>query len=297
MNTLPAPEMPAWLERQLPFRRYAVEVEPGIRMHVMEAGEGLPVVMLHGNPSWGFLYRKVAAALAGEKLRLIVPDLVGLGYSSRVPYEAHTLDDHVRWTAKLYAALGLERGVFAVQDWGGPIGVGALAQSKLRAGLVVMNTVLSPPREGFRATAFHRFSRMPIVSDVAFRALAFPVRGMGLAQGDRGSIRGEVLRAYLEPLRDVRTNVAPLALARMVPNDFAHPSIPGLARCLDYVRAFDGPAAIVWGDRDPILGGVRTWMERCMPAATVTRTQAGHFLQEEVPGPIAEAIRGVAARL
>ncbi len=297
MNMLPAPEIPSWIERELPFRRYAVEVEPGVRMHVMEAGEGLPVVMVHGNPSWGFLYRKVAAALAGEELRLIVPDLVGLGYSSRVPYEAHTLERHVRWMAKLYAALGLDRAVVAVQDWGGPIGVGALAESRIRAGLVVMNTVLSPPREGFRETAFHRFARTPIVSDFAFRALAFPVRGMGLVQGDRTSIRGEVLRAYLEPLRDVRTNVAPLALGRMVPNDFAHPSVPGLAKCHAYVRAFEGPAAIVWGDRDPILGGVRTWMERCFPGAPVTRTQAGHFLQEEVPGPIAEAIRGVAARL
>jgi len=82
-----------------------------------------------------------------------------------------------------------------------------------------------------------------------------------------------------------------------VPNDFAHPSVPGLAKCHAYVSAFEGPAAIVWGDRDPILGGVRTWMERCFPGAPVTRTQAGHFLQDEVPGPIAEAIRGVAARL
>ena len=295
MHELPAPPIPAWLEQMLPFRRYAVDV--GVRMHVMEVGEGLPVVLLHGNPTWGFLYRRVAAALAGSPFRLIVPDLVGLGYSERVPFEAHTIDNHARWMARLFDRLGLERAVVVVQDWGGPVGVGALAESRVRAGLVVMNTVLSPPRPGFRATAFHRFSRVPLVSDAAFRLLDFPVRGMALVQGDRRSIRGDVLRAYLEPLRDVRTNVAPLALARMVPNTFEHPSIPGLRRCHEYVEAFRGPAAIVWGDRDPILGGVRSWMEKCLPGAPVTRTNAGHFLQEEVPHEIAAAIRDVASRM
>lgn len=298
MSVLPPPPMAPWLEGMLgPVRRYAVEVEPGIRMHVMEAGEGLPVVMLHGNPTWGFLYRKVLEELRGQGFRVIVPDLVGLGFSSRVPFEAHTLDNHVRWTSRLYAALDLERAVFVVQDWGGPIGVGALAERGITAGLVVLNTVLSPPRKGFKATAFHRFARVPLMSNFAFRALSFPIRGMGLVQGDRTSIRGEVMRAYLEPLRDGRSNVAPLALARMVPNDFAHPSIPGLQRCHDFVRSFEGPAAIVWGDRDPILGGVRRWMETCIPHASVTRTRAGHFLQEEVPVPIAAAVRDVAKRL
>lgn len=298
MHELPPPPMPSWLEAMMPpFRRFMLEVGSGVRMHVMEAGQGLPVVMVHGNPSWGFLYRKVAAALADEGFRVLIPDLVGLGYSSRVDYASHTLERHIGWMSALYATLGLERAVFVVQDWGGPIGVGALAASPIPAGLVVLNTVLSPPREGFRATTFHRFSRAPIVSDFAFRTLDFPVRGMGLVQGDRSSVRGDVLRAYLEPLRDRATNVAPLALARMVPNDFAHPSIPGLQRCHDFVRSFEGAAAIVWGDRDPILGGVRSWMEKCLPHATVTRTNAGHFLQEEVPAPIAAAVRSVAKEL
>ena len=295
MHELPAPTMPAWIERILPFRRYAVDV--GVRMHVMEAGAGLPVVLLHGNPSWGFLYRRVAQALSHAPLRLIVPDLVGLGFSERVPYEAHTLDNHARWMAQLFEALGLERAVVAVQDWGGPVGVAALAQRPMKAGLVVMNTVLSPPRAGFRPTLFHRFARLPLVSDAAFRLGNFAVRGMGRVQGDRSSIRGDVLRAYLEPLRDVSANVAPLALARMVPNDFDHPSIEGLRRCHAYVECFRGPAAIVWGDRDPILGGARSWIEKCLPGAPVTRTNAGHFLQEEVPNEIASAIRAVAARL
>ncbi len=291
------PELPEWLARMLPFRRAMIDA--GRPMHVMEAGEGPPVVMLHGNPTWGFLYRKVARELDGAGFRLIMPDLVGLGLSDKPPAAEHTLAGHQRWLARLLAKLELgERAVVVLQDWGGPIGLGALAlRPELHAGLVVLNTVVGPPRRDFRPTAFHRFARLPLVSDVAFRLFGFAQAGMPLAQGDKRSIDWPAWRAYRYPLRHVRDNVAPLALARMVPDDFEHPSIAALERCQEYVDRFDGPAAIVWGDRDPVLGRVRGHVERCFPRAPVTRTSAGHFLQEEVPGAIAAAIRQVAGQL
>jgi haloalkane dehalogenase len=89
--------------------------------------------------------------------------------------------------------------------------------------------------------------------------------------------------------------VAPLALARMVPSSLNHPSVPALNRCQELVAGWTGPAAIVWGDRDPVLGRVRDRIARLLPQATLTRTRAGHFLQEEVPDEIAAAIRTVAA--
>ena len=92
-------------------------------------------------------------------------------------------------------------------------------------------------------------------------------------------------------------NTAPLALARMVPDSPEHPSIEPLERCQAMVEAFDGPAAIVWGERDPILGRLLRRTQRLLPNAEVTTTQAGHFLQEEVPVEIAAAIRSVAARI
>src|SRR5688572_5702211 len=107
MDRLPAPPLPDWLAKMLPFERYLVPVD-GYRLHVMETGAGTPVVMLHGNPSWGFLYRKVAAALAGEPLRIILPDLLGLGLSDK-PRDprVHTLEMHARLIARLHDALGL----------------------------------------------------------------------------------------------------------------------------------------------------------------------------------------------
>ncbi len=298
MERLPAPPLPYWLDRQLPWSRYAVQLGR-YRMHVMETGEGRPVLMLHGNPTWGYLYRKVARELEGEPLRLIMPDLIGLGLSDK-PHSAreHQLDNHSRWLGELIDSLELDGVVFVGQDWGGPIGLCALEPRRQRlAGLVVLNTVLGPPRPGFRATAFHRFSQMPVLSDLAFRGLGFPQVALWSAQGDKRSIRGDVARAYRYPLRRFSDRVAPLALARMVPDSLEHPSIPALERCQALVESFKGPAAIVWGDRDPVLGRVRRRIERLLPDAPVTVTQAGHFLQEEVPAEIAQAVRDVVLRV
>jgi len=264
-------------------------------MHVMEAGDGRPVLLLHGNPTWGFLYRKVAAELAAEPLRLIMPDLVGLGFSDKPAAREHTLEHHARWLGALLDHLKLDGLVFVGHDWGGPIGLRALAErAGLARGLVILNTVVGPPRPGFRPTAFHRLARFPVVSDLLFRGLGFPQSIMHRVQGDPASIRGDVARAYRFPLRGLRNNAAPLALARMVPDSLAHPSIEPLRRSQAFVEGFTGPAAIVWGDRDPILGRVRSWIEKLMPRARVTRTEGGHFLQEEAPREIAEAIRSVA---
>jgi haloalkane dehalogenase len=268
-------------------------------MHVMEQGEGRPVVMLHGNPTWGYLWRKVAVALAGEPLRIILPDLVGLGLSDK-PRDpsAHTLENHARWFGALLDTLALDRFIFVGQDWGGPVGLRALADRPTRvAGLVLANTVIGPPRPGFKSTAFHRFARLPVVADVAFRVAGFPQNALFWAQGDKRSITGEVARAYRWPLRHFGDRVAPLALARMVPDSDAHPSIAALRRCQEFVDGFKGPIAVVWGDRDPVLGRVRSFIERHLPSVPVTRTNAGHFLQEEVPGELAAAVRDVTRRL
>ena len=125
---LPAPPLPDWLARMLPrVERSLVEIG-GVRLHVMEAGpaDGIPVVMLHGNPTWGFLWRKVVARLEGA--RVILPDLLGLGLSDHPRDPAvHTLERHARLVGGLVDALAPGKLVFVGHDWGGPIGLRALA--------------------------------------------------------------------------------------------------------------------------------------------------------------------------
>jgi haloalkane dehalogenase len=295
---LPAPALPDWITAMLPsqMRRYQVDVN-GTAMHVMEMGQGLPVVMLHGNPTWGFLYRRIAGHLQHDRLRIILPDLVGLGLSERIPLADHSLEAHAAWFGGLLDALQLEDVLFVGQDWGGPIGLIALAEREERLkGMVLLNTVVGPPKDGFRPTAFHRFSHIPGLSTLVFRGFSFPQVALHRVQGDRRSIRAKVSAAYRYPLQGLRKNAAPLALARMVPNSLDHPSVAPLRRGQALVESYRGPRAIVWGEEDPILGRLARRVQRMMGNPPTVLTKAGHFLQEEVPEVIAEAIQSVAAK-
>jgi hypothetical protein len=109
MSSRPAAPLPDWLADQLPFARTLVDVG-GYRMHVMSAGDGPVVLLLHGNPTWGYLWRKVVAALGDQPLRLVMPDLVGLGLSDKPRQAAeHTLESHAGWLERLVDALGADR--------------------------------------------------------------------------------------------------------------------------------------------------------------------------------------------
>lgn len=298
MNKLPSPDMPDWIEKMLPegHRRYCVDVGDRQTMHVMEAGEGFPVLMLHGNPTWGFLYRKIMERLSGQNLRCIAPDIIGLGFSTKPGrLEDHTLENHAAWLGSLIDQMDLDSLIFVGQDWGGPIGMRALAdRPHLLKGLVILNTAIMPPKPDFKPTPFHKFSNMPVVSDVVFRLFHFPQIALHKVQGDPESIKGEVAKAYQYPLKKFKDNLAPLALARMVPNSLTHPTVEPLKKCQALAENFGGPCEIVWGKKDPILGRVLPRIKALLPQAGVTETNAGHFLQEEVPDQIAEAIVRVA---
>jgi len=294
MKPVEAPQMPEWIEEMLPagYSRCSLAVDANQNLHVMETGSGFPVLMVHGNPTWGFLYRRIINQLATERFRGITPDLIGLGFSSKPrDSSAHTLANHAEWLGTAIDALSLDGLIFVGQDWGGPIGLRALAdRAHLVKGMVILNTVVAPPRAGFKPTAFHRFANMPIVSNLAFQWAGFPQKMLHKVQGDSASISGKIAKAYQYPLKKRKDRMAPLALARMVPGHQDHPSISDLAVCRDFVQNFKGPVEIVWGKKDPILGRALKRTREVLPNAPVTETRAGHFLQEEVPDQIAEAI-------
>jgi haloalkane dehalogenase len=295
-------KLPAFIEAQLPAdTRHSMVAAGSEQVHVMEWGprDGHAVVLVHGNPTWGFLWRKVVTAVRARdpSLRLIAPDLVGLGLSSRPPASAFSLANQGAWLGEVLDEIVPGPLILVAQDWGGAIGLRALVErpSRLR-GIVFGNTAVGPPAAKFKPTLFHRLAQTPVISDALFRGLGFPLGVLHMTQGDRRSIRGDVARAYRWPLRTLSSRAAPLALARMVPDSHAHASIPDFKLTEELYRTAQVPVALVWGMKDPILGRVIGHMARLRPDASVVKTGAGHFLQEEVPDELATAIVDVAKR-
>lgn len=279
------------------YKSYLVEVEPGIKVHFLEVGSGYPVLLLHGNPTSGFLYRKVTKELPTDRLRLIMPTLVGLGFSSKIPASQHTLDNHIRWLNTALAQLKLTELVYVGQDWGGPVGLGTLARSPdLMKGAVILNTGFNAPTETRSLSRAHDIAKTPVVGELVFEVFVSVFDRLHQAQGDPNSIPLEVAQLYGRPLLESGNAKAPLAMMRMVPYRPDEPSSAQLRDIERYVRSLDVPVEIVWGMNDPILSKGLPLMRKNFPKAPVTETKAGHFLQEEVPADIATAILRVVER-
>jgi haloalkane dehalogenase len=290
-----APALPRFLARELPFRRRMADAD-GTHVHFIDQGEGPAVLLMHGNPTWSYLWRKVVRRLDG-KVRCIVPDLVGFGLSDKpTRVGEYGLEMEIDVMTKLVDALDLGPLVLVGQDWGGPIvtGVGHRAPGRVR-GMVLANTSVITPARPFRPKAFHRFAHKPVVSDLAFRVGAFPIPVLDRTQGDPRSIGLAGKRAYFWPLRRPWERAAPLALARMVPTSESHPSTAPLDAIGAWVESYEGPVELVWGRKDPILGRALRRHAEALPRARVTETDAGHFLQEEVPEALSDAILRVAS--
>ena len=280
------------------YKSYLVEVEPGIKIHVLEVGEGYPVYLQHGNPTNGMLYRKVASELPLDQFRLIMPTMVGLGYSSKVPASEHTLDNHMRWMTAALEQLELEGVIYVGQDWGGPVGVGVMSRSpELLQGVVAMNTGFIAPKEERSLSTAHDTVSTPIVGEMMLEGIGSIWGNLASVQGDPASMPQEVIDLYSLPVEDSGNAKAPLALMRMVPSGPDHPSAEQMREIEAYVATLNVPAALVWGMQDPILAQGLEPMRAQFPDAPVVETEAGHFLQEEVPAEIAAAIIAVHAQL
>ncbi len=280
------------------YKSYLIEVETGIKLHILEVGRGYPVLLQHGNPTSGFLYRKIVEHLPLERVRVIMPTLVGLGFSSKIPASQHTLENHIRWLNQALLQLNLKELVYVGQDWGGPVGMGALALSPNRLkGLIAMNTAFTAPKQKADLSPAHAAVKTPIIGEFLTGVVGSIFDSLPRVQGDPASLPADVLDLYARPLVESGNEKAPLALMRMVPDGPDHPSAVQMRMIETYVNGLDIPTEIVWGMADPILGKQIDAMAAHFPNAPVLKTPAGHFLQEEVPEDIAGALLRVIDRV
>jgi haloalkane dehalogenase len=276
------------------YKSYLVEVAPGIKIHVLEVGRGYPVYLQHGVPTSGLLYRKVADNLPKDEFRVIMPTLVGLGFSSKVPASQHSIENHITWTNTLLQKLALSELIFVGQDWGGPIGAGALERSPdLLKGMVVLNTVLDAPKEPRPVPTILKAVKTPVLGEFLLEGVNSIFDQLPDFQNDPDSMPRDVLDLYAKPLEDSGNAKGPLAMIRMAVFDPDHPNAIHLRTIETYLRSQTVPVEIVWGMNDPRLGNRLADMQEVFPGANVVKTEAGHFLQEEAPVDIAISVRRV----
>jgi haloalkane dehalogenase len=254
------------------YRKYA-----DLRLAHIDEGKGPPVVFIHGEPTWSFLWRKVIPPIRDAGYRCIAPDLPGFGRSDKpMDVEWYTYDRHTDSVARLFADLGLRDATIVVHDWGGPIGLRVAVESPHLVGrMVVLDTAL-----------FTGYQKMTDAS-LAFRELAqrsedLPV-GFLIRAGCKTPPPPSVLAAYEAPFPNPAAKAGARAFPLILPTS---PQMNGAAtgqRVLDALGGDARPKLIIWGADDPILPIQAGWRFARAIGAEVDHVIPGvsHYLQED----------------
>jgi len=263
-----------------PFESHYREVD-GMRLAHLDEGEGAPVIFMHGEPTWSFLWRKVLPPVLEAGFRCLAPDLVGFGRSDKPSdIDFYTYDRHVALISTLLEDLDVRGATIVVHDCGGPIGLRLAVEHTERIDrLVIMDTGLFNGRQRMTDAwlAFHDF-----VARTEDLPVGFLVRGA--CKTDPGD---EVIAAYEAPYPDAASKAGARAFPLMLPQT---PDAPGAAagqRVTDALRADRRPTLMLWADSDPILPPAlgERFAESIGRPAPRTIENASHFLQED-QGPL-----------
>ncbi len=279
-----------------PFEDKYVELADGRRMHYIEQGRaGLrrpTILLLHGNPTWSFLYRRFMEPLS-KVARVIAVDHMGFGRSDH-PHDVdyYSLERHIANLEEFCDKLGLKRIIPVVQDWGGPIGLGyATRHPDNIAGLVIMNTWASasrPPKlpAWFKAMALGRpgafliGARNVFVEKIMPRVLVAPTTE-------------RIMDGYRHPFPNKESRAGVVAFPRMIPTKQGHPDWHTMEAIEGALPSLHVPAIILWGTKDPAFGRRQAHaFHELLPQARapVWFSDAGHYLQEDIPGELTAAI-------
>ena len=268
----------------------------GYQYHYLDEGQGEPLVMLHGNPSWSFMYRELVRGFRNT-YRTVVPDHIGCGLSDKPPIQDYhyTLEERVSDLEALLNEMGINSNITLIMhDWGGPIGMTYAARYPSRIGkLIVLNTAafLLPPGKSLHwSLSLCRNSQVAQFFILRFNAFARMAGYLGCRQPMPRRIR----RAYRDPYDSWQNRIATLRFVQDIPLTSTDLSYGLLQQTQENLYRFQQtPMLICWGERDFIFDGdfLREWIRR-FPKAQVHRFPgAGHYVLEELPATIVPLIR------
>jgi pimeloyl-ACP methyl ester carboxylesterase len=270
----------------------------GWRMHYVDEGAGDPILLLHGNPTWGYLYRDVIPPLVSAGYRVIVPDMIGFGLSEKPAREqAHSLDGHIANLTGLVRQLDLQRLTVVCHDWGGPTGLGfAMSNPGRVRALTVMSTWAwpTPPAEFHTRVFPWRMMHAPLVGPYLLgRHNVLARRGVYLSVVGRDKFRREAQAVYEAVLPDAETRLLTWVWPRWIPLDDTARAQARFAWLEAELAKSKLPTLIIWGREDEVFDAA-TFTERfkrLLPHSEGPHMVTGrHFLQEDSGPEIAELI-------
>jgi haloalkane dehalogenase len=279
---------------EYPFRPRQLEID-GHRLSYLDEGQGPVVVMVHGNPSWSYLYRNLVSGLR-DRYRCLVPDHLGCGFSAKPADYPYRLSNHIDNLEHLLETLGVARCILIVHDWGGAIGMGWAGRHPERvAGVVVLNT------------AAFRSSRIPLRISIC----RWPILGSLLVRGLNGfaraatfmavtrPMRPEIAAGFLAPYDNWRHRIAVLRFVEDIPMDSDHPSWATLAAVEASLPLLQPcPMLLCWGGRDFCFNDAffEEWRKRFPAAEAHYFSEAGHYVLEDWMAEILPLIEGFLER-
>ena len=278
-------DLPDW-----PYEPRYAEVGDGLRAHYVDEGprDGAVVLLMHGEPSWSYLYRHMIPPLVAAGLRVVAPDLIGFGRSDKPASQSdYTYARHVEWMrALLFDALDLHDVTLFCQDWGGLVGLRLVGEHPGRfARVAVANTGL-PIGQGTPPDAFLAWQRF------SQETPEFPV-GVIVNGGTGRELSPEEVAAYDAPFPDESSKAGARRFPLLVPTSPDDPAVPANLAAWKTLEAWDKPLLCLFSDSDPITkGGDEVFLKR-VPGAQGQphRTVPGaHFLQEDSPAELSTAL-------
>ncbi len=278
-----------------PFTPHYAEVD-GVRIHYVSDGpaNAAPVLLLHGEPSWSYLYRKMIPSLVAAGHRVVAPDLVGFGRSDKpTAREDYTYQRHVNWITGLVSTLDLHAITLFCQDWGGLIGLRLAADQGDRFSRIVAANTFLPTGDVPAGRAFRLWQRFSQESS-QFRAGSV-VKGACATE-----LAPEVIAAYDAPFPDDRYLAGARQFPMLVPTTPDDPASEPNRRAWQVLEQWTKPFLTAFSDGDPVTRGADRVLQQRIPGAQgqphTTIVGAGHFLQEDKGEELAKIVIDFIAR-
>lgn len=274
---------------EYPFAAHYLELANGLNMHYLDEGnkEDPIVLLLHGEPSWSYLYRKMIPVLVENGFRTLAPDLIGFGKSDKpVEKSAYSYQSHLDWLTAFITKLDLKDMLLFCQDWGGLTGLRLITEMQNRFSMVVASNTALPTGVVSMPESFMKWR------DFSQNSPGFDI-GKVIDMGTVQTLSEEVIAAYNAPFPSEEYKAGARMFPTLVPIDFDDPEAANNRKAWEVLSKWEKPFLTIFGEQDMIMKGAEKVFQEVIPGAqgqSHTTLDAGHFIQEEKGEELAQLI-------